>query len=263
MGCPQAPGRALGAVRRRHPRQSAPRGHVGAPSATASWGWSESVSEMPWRVQTFWRPCSRTGKRLLAISAVERSRALPGRGARRGRVSPCRPVPGQLPVLDRLPGQPRYAATLASASKWARQLDTGKRASRGHADQGQRRCPGLRLPRRPGHGAGRSAAAPASRVASAQWPAAPGITSQAAARLRSSFLAVSRPGCCRWSGRRSRSRRSRRTSRRRRTGRCCERASRPGEQVSVGGCQRLFELHQLFRVTGMVMVNSVVPWLFR
>ena len=54
LGRPQAPGRALGAVRRRHPRQSAPRGYVGAPSAKASWGWYESVSQMPWRVQTFW-----------------------------------------------------------------------------------------------------------------------------------------------------------------------------------------------------------------
>ena len=63
-------GEQLGGVRCRRPRQSAPRGYVGAPSAKASWGWYESVSQMPWRVQTFWLAGRRTGKRLLAISAV-------------------------------------------------------------------------------------------------------------------------------------------------------------------------------------------------
>ena len=50
------------------------RGYVGALSAQASWGWSESVTQMPWRVQTFWLADRRTGRWLLAISAVSGSR---------------------------------------------------------------------------------------------------------------------------------------------------------------------------------------------
>ena len=80
---------------------------------------------MPWRVQTFWLAGSRTGKRLLAISAVSGSRA---RCRHQGpAVDECRhaaPSPGQLPV----PGIADLAS-LAMRRLWER-LEAGEAAGR-------------------------------------------------------------------------------------------------------------------------------------
>ena len=93
------------------------------------------MTQMPWRVQTFWLAGSRTGKRLLAISAVSGSRA---RCRHQGpAVDECRhaaPSPGQLPV----PGIADLAS-LAMRRLWER-LEAGEAVGRpasapaGHAD---------------------------------------------------------------------------------------------------------------------------------
>jgi hypothetical protein len=109
------------------PPTAGPRGLAAmwGPSVIAGWGWSESVSQMPWRVQTFWLAGSRTGKRLLAISAVSGSRA---RCRHQGpAVDECRhvaPSPGQLPV----PGIADLAS-LAMRRLWER-LEAGEAAGR-------------------------------------------------------------------------------------------------------------------------------------